>query len=71
MSFMTKHPQNIPFSISLLYNQEYNNIILKNIKRRAFSEKSIEKKSENSPQLKESAGQKVSNIQMFHLEVVA
>jgi hypothetical protein len=57
----TKEPKNIPISISILHEREYNNLCVmykllsKNTKRRAFSEKSCEKKNNknifNSPKI--------------------
>lgn len=51
----SKEPKNIPISISILHDQEYNNLCLilkplksKERKRRAFSEKSIDKLEENN-----------------------
>lgn len=51
----SKEPKNIPISISILHDQEYNNLCLilkalnsKERKRRAFSERSIDKSEENN-----------------------
>lgn len=53
----TKEPKNIPVSISILHEQEYNNLCLllkavksKERKRRAFSEKSSDRSDESSDQ---------------------
>jgi hypothetical protein len=54
----SKELKNIPISISILHEQEYNNLCLmlkviktKERKRRAFSEKSIDKYEENITEL--------------------
>jgi hypothetical protein len=50
----SKEPKNIPISISILHDKEYNNLclLLKSVKskerRRAFSEKSNDKPDENN-----------------------
>ncbi len=49
MLSLIKEPKNIPISISILHEQEYNNLCfvfqIKGNKRRAFSERSCETKS--------------------------
>ena len=53
----TKEPKNIPVSISILHEQEYNNLCFllkivksKERKRRAFSEKSSDRSEESNNQ---------------------